>query len=159
MDDVATKFMNILHTANNHEDAVKCYSEIAETFDKIQESLAYVGAKHGVKKCMEVGEVPKTARILDIGAGTGIIGEMLYSMGYENLDALDGCQELLEKSRERNCYKNLFCSFVVADEELPVEKKAYDVAVMPGVVYPAHILPTAFGQVMKAVKKGWSTFK
>lgn len=154
MDDVATDLMNLLHAANNHEDTVKCYSGIADTFDQIQETLAYVGAKYGVKKCLEVGNVPKTARILDIGAGTGIIGEMLRSMGYDNLDALDGCQELLEKSKERNCYRNLFCAFVVADTELPVEQKAYDVAVMPGVVYPAHILPTAFGQVIKAVKKG-----
>lgn len=155
MDHGAAEFMNLLHTANNHEDAVKFYSGIAETFDKIQETLAYVGAKNGVKKCLEVGDVPKTARILDIGAGTGIIGEMLHSMGYDNLDGLDGCEELLVKSKERNCYRNLFCSFVVPDMELPVEQKAYDVVVMPGVVYPAHILPTAFGQVIKVVKKGW----
>ncbi|KAG4077869.1 hypothetical protein HA402_013803 [Bradysia odoriphaga] len=154
MDQHAAELMDLLHSANNHEDVVKCYSGIAETFDKIQESLAYVGAKNGVKKCLEKCEVPKTARILDIGAGTGIVGEMLQSMGYDNLDALDGCQELLEKSRERNCYRNLFCSFVVPDAELPVEKKAYDLVVMPGVVYPAHILPTAFGQVIKVVKKG-----
>lgn len=155
MDHGAAEFMELLNTANTHTDAVNFYSGIADNFDQIQEALAYVGAKNGVKKCMEVCQVPKTARILDVGAGTGIIGEMLQSMGYDNLDALDGCQELLEKSRERNCYRNLFCSFVVPDMELPVEKKAYDVAVMPGVVYPAHILPTAFGQVIKAVKKGW----
>lgn len=155
MDHGAAEFMDLLHTANNHEDVTKLYSGIAETFDKIQVALAYVGAKNGVKKCLEVGKVPKTARILDVGAGTGIIGEMLQSMGYDNLDALDGCQELLEKAKEKNCYRNLFCSFVEPDMELPVEKKAYDVVVMPGVVYPAHILPTAFGQVIKVVKKGW----
>lgn len=155
MDHGAGEFMDLLHTASNHEDVVKLYSGIAEKFDKIQDTLAYVGAKNGVKKCLEVGKVPKTARILDIGAGTGIIGEMLQSMGYDNLDALDGCQELLDKAKERNCYRNLFCSFVTPDMELPVEKSAYDVVVMPGVVYPAHILPTAFGQVIKVVKKGW----
>lgn len=155
MDYGAAEFMDSIHTAKNHEDTVKLYSGIAEKFDKIQESLAYVGAKNGVRKCLEVCKVPKTARILDVGAGTGIIGEMLQLMGYDNLDALDGCQELLDKSRERNCYRNLFCSFVVPDMELPVEKKAYDVVVMPGVVFPAHILPTAFGQVIKVVKKGW----
>lgn len=154
MDHGAAEFMDLLHTADNHVDVVKLYSGIAEKFDKIQDALAYVGAKNGVKKCLEVGKVPKTARILDVGAGTGIVGEMLQSMGYDNLDALDGCQELLDKAKERNCYRNLFCSFVSPDMELPVERKAYDVAVMPGVVYPAHILPTAFGQVIKVVKKG-----
>lgn len=154
MDHGAAEFMDLLHTANNHEEAVKMYSGIADTFDKIQDALCYVGAKNGVKKCLEVGEVSKTARILDVGAGTGIIGEMLQSMGYDNLDALDGCQELLDKAKERNCYRNLYCSFVSPNIELPVEKKAYDVVVMPGVVYPAHILPTAFGEVIKVVKKG-----
>lgn len=154
MDHGAAEFVDSLSFASNHEDVVKLYSGIAEQFDVIQDALAYVGAKNGVKKCLEVGKVPKTARILDVGAGTGIIGEMLQSMGYNNLDALDGCQELLDKAKEKNCYRNLFCSFVTPDQELPVEKSAYDVVVMPGVVYPAHILPTAFGQVIKVVKKG-----
>lgn len=155
MDHEAAEFVDLINISNNHEDTVKLYSGIADNFDKIQDALAYVGAKNGVKKCLEVGEVPKTARILDVGAGTGIIGEMLKSMGYDNLDALDGCQELLEKAKERNCYRNFFCSFVTPDLELPVEKEAYDVVIMPGVLYPSHILPTSFGQVIKVVKKGW----
>ena len=154
MDTSPAELMDLLHASKNHEEVEKIYKEIAGKFDKIQDEMNYVGGKRGVMKCLEVGEVPKTARILDIGAGTGIIGEMLRSMGYENVDALDGCQELLEKAKEKNCYRNMFCSFVIPDAELPLEKKAYDVAVMPGVIYPAHILPTAFPQVMKVVKKG-----
>ena len=154
MDKSTAELMDSLYASKNHEETEKIYKEMAEKFDKMQAELNYVGGKRGVMKCLEVGEVPKTARILDIGAGTGIIGVMLRSMGYENVDALDGCQELLEKAKEKNCYRNMFCSFVTPDAELPLEKKAYDVAVLAGVVCPAHILPTAFPQVMKVVKKG-----
>lgn len=38
MDHGAAEFIDLLHTANNPEDATKFYSIIAETFDKIQDA-------------------------------------------------------------------------------------------------------------------------
>ena len=38
----------------------------------------------------------KNIKILDAGAGTGIIGEMLVKQGYTNIDGLDISQKMLD---------------------------------------------------------------
>lgn len=44
--------------------------------------------------------LPKDINILDCGAGTGLLAIYLKQFGYQNIDALDGCEKMLEKARE-----------------------------------------------------------
>ena len=50
-------------------------------------------------------EANKDIKILDAGAGTGIIGEMLVQQGYRNIDALDISEEMLNLAKQRNVYR------------------------------------------------------
>ena len=49
--------------------------------------------------------VPGEARILDAGAGTGMVGEVLTELGYANLVAMDLSQGMLEVTRQKNVYQ------------------------------------------------------
>lgn len=51
--------------------------------------------------------VPKEARILDAGAGTGLMGEILVKLGYDGLVAMDLSREMLEEAREKNIYRDI----------------------------------------------------
>lgn len=44
--------------------------------------------------------LPKDSKILDCGAGTGLLGKALTELGYTNLEALDGCEKMAEKAKE-----------------------------------------------------------
>jgi ubiquinone/menaquinone biosynthesis C-methylase UbiE len=144
---------NVILTPKKPEATQQLYSQWAEKYDHDIDQLGCTGVHQLVKHFLDLN-VPKTARILDVGAGTGAIGEILNKHGYVNVDALDGCNEMLEIARKKQCYKNLYQSFVTSDIVLPLDEKAYDVAIMSGVICPGHILPTAFGQIMRLVKKG-----
>mmetsp|Transcript_27614 Transcript_27614/g.34276 ORF Transcript_27614/g.34276 Transcript_27614/m.34276 type:complete len:107 (+) Transcript_27614:234-554(+) len=48
--------------------------------------------------------LPKTARVLDIGSGTGIIGQALQQSGFNDLHALDVSTNFLDAVRERGFY-------------------------------------------------------
>ena len=98
--------------------------------------------------------IPRHSYILDIGAGTGFVGELLAANGYRNVDALDGCPKLLEIAKQKNCYKNLIHSYVSSDIRLPIEDKTYDVVIMAGCVAPGHIKVEAFDQIIRVVKPG-----
>ena len=50
-------------------------------------------------------EANKDIKILDAGAGTGIIGEMLVQQGYRNIDTLDISEEMLNLVKQRNVYR------------------------------------------------------
>ena len=99
-------------------------------------------------------DVPKDRRILDVGAGTGVIGELLTANGYYNLDALDGTPKMLEIAEQKNCYQNYIVSYVTPDIRLPIEDQVYDVVILAGVFCPGHIRVEAFDQIVRVVKPG-----
>ena len=56
-------------------------------------------------------EANKDIKILDAGAGTGIIGEMLVQRGYRNIDALDISEEMLNLAKQRNVYRYICLAY------------------------------------------------
>ncbi|XP_053393607.1 uncharacterized protein LOC123563018 [Mercenaria mercenaria] len=62
-----------------------------------------------------------TARILDVAAGTGLLGAELYKLGFRNMDALDPSEGMLNKARERQIYTNFINDFIGLENLVPVE--------------------------------------
>ena len=50
-------------------------------------------------ECFFELNLPKNLLILDIGAGTGWLGQALFQNGYHWIDALDACDKMLEKAK------------------------------------------------------------
>ena len=48
------------------------------------------------------------SKILDFGAGTGLVGVCLSKYGYNNLDALDLSEKMLEEAKKKNVYQEFF---------------------------------------------------
>lgn len=58
---------------------------------------AYEGAAKGFLEL----NLPKDIKILDCGAGTGLLGSQLVERGgFTNVDALDGCEQMLEVAKK-----------------------------------------------------------
>ena len=49
-------------------------------------------------------------RIIDAGAGTGLVGEALAKLGYTNMDALDISQEMLDEAEKKKVYTKFICA-------------------------------------------------
>lgn len=94
--------------------------------------------------------------MLDIGSGTGIIGQALQNAGYENLEALDVSTNFLDAVRERGFYKehhNFFLGKGV--DQYPAElKNKYDVVTASGVWMPGHMPNEAVEDVHAGLKIG-----
>ena len=115
--------------------------------------MEYNGAQIVVKCFLELGW-PKECRIVDIGAGTGIIGSLLKEHGYVNVDGLDASNKMLEIAKQKNCYRNLINCIVASDIRLPIESRAYDVVIMAGVFCPGHVSVDAFNEILRITKSG-----
>ncbi|OTF82191.1 hypothetical protein BLA29_010537 [Euroglyphus maynei] len=110
---------------------------------------AMIAAKHFLQMNFE-----KDSKILDIGAGTGIIGEILQQNGYENIDALDCNDEMLKILEEKCCYRNIIRSIVTPDIKLPINDHQYDIVIMAGVFCPGHIDYRSLEQIIRITKSG-----
>ena len=56
------------------------------------------------------------ARILDLGCGTGIVGEELKSRGYKNIDGVDICNDVMIKAKEKSIYTNLIVGEMASED-------------------------------------------
>jgi predicted TPR repeat methyltransferase len=54
---------------------------------------------------------------LDIGAGTGFVGEYLKKHGYTNVDALEPSKGMLEVAGPKNIYKNMYQEEIAKDKQ------------------------------------------
>ena len=62
-----------------------------------------------------------SAKIIDIAAGTGLAAVKLRQDGFTGkIDAVDGCQAMLDKAKERYLYTELICCKLGDKSAVPV---------------------------------------
>ena len=69
-------------------------------------------------------------RILDAGAGTGLVGEALKRAGFEQLEAVDYAPQMLDIARGKNLYRDIHVADLGRQTALPGD--AYDAIVTCG---------------------------
>lgn len=98
--------------------------------------------------------VPKDARVLDVCDGTGGVGKELKKLGYENIDALDPCKEILDVARKDNIYKNYIIEAVMPDHPLSIREDTYDIVIQVGAMCPGHFPIGGLQQLVRITKPG-----
>jgi len=77
--------------------------------------------------------------VLDIGAGTGLLGVYLAEMGAGPIDALDLSTEMLEVARQKNIYRDLIAADLL--QVLPLPAAHYGAVVSAGTFTNGHLGP------------------
>lgn len=90
------------------------------------------------------------APILDVGAGTGLIGEEMNANNKLELDAIDISPEMLQAAKLKNCYSKI----IEADltKKLNIENDSYGAIVSAGTFTHGHIGPNALDELIRIVK-------
>lgn len=89
--------------------------------------------------------------ILDIGAGTGIVGALLVQAGCRDIDGVDISPEMLTKAASKGCYRYLF----EADLTQPLSNipdNYYDALVSAGTFTNGHVGPDALDELLRIAK-------
>lgn len=96
--------LGAVYDAKSPEEIARLYDGWAATYDA---DMVAAGYRHpAVASAMFARAVPKGAGpILDAGAGTGQIGELLAILGYGHVEALDISAGMLEVARAKGVYR------------------------------------------------------
>jgi SAM-dependent methyltransferase len=94
-------------------------------------------------------EIPPSAEILDIGAGTGLVAEHLRGL---TVDALDITPEMLEIARPKGLYRNLIIGDLTGALDIPDE--SHDAVVSCGTFTHGHVGPECFPELLRITKPG-----
>ena len=96
----------------------------------------------------------KNIKILDAGAGTGIIGEMLVKQGYTNIDGLDISQKMLDIAEKKKVYKRLICAPLSDFRIEQIQTAEYDVVLCAGTIVYGQAKPVALDECIRHVRPG-----
>lgn len=96
------------------------------------------------------------AAILDVGAGTGIIGQGVHKEGFNNIEALDASEGFAENLGNLGIYNKVHCMYLGQGLDVyPTEMKGhYDVVTASGVFMPNHMPKEAMDDIHASLKVG-----
>ena len=134
------------------EDSLKLYDKWAETYDdEFAKAVDYrtpdLIAGMYAERCAD-----KSAPMLDIGAGTGLVAEGLVKRGVTTIDALDISEKMLEVAARKQLYRTM----IVADLNKPmgIAPGSYAGFTSTGTFTHGHVGPDALDQLVEIGRPG-----
>ncbi|MBX3167337.1 MAG: class I SAM-dependent methyltransferase [Candidatus Eremiobacteraeota bacterium] len=127
-----------VYAAKSPQELLQVYEEWAVHYERdLVEGM-------GWDKPAKVGQtllpyLSEQARILDVGAGTGLMGDFLHRHGQSNLSALDFSPEMLQQAKKRGVYRYFYQHNLL--EPVPLEKNHYDAITAVGILTEGHLGP------------------
>jgi SAM-dependent methyltransferase len=98
------------------------------------------------------GLLERGERILDAGAGTGLLGAVLVEHGFTQLDALDLSPAMLAEAARKGIYGTLTEGRL--GDRLPYDSKAFDAVVACGVLTTGHAPAAGLDELVRITRAG-----
>ena len=141
---------NNAYSLQTPEDSIKLYRVWASTYDKdFAEENDYrspIEIANYYRMYSENDDIP----ILDVGSGTGLVGEYLRKKNISSIDGIDISPESNDIARSKNIYSNL----IEADltKNLNIEDSKYGAIVSAGTFTHGHVGANTIDELLRITK-------
>lgn len=140
-----------IYSSRDNKELEERYDRWAKDYDTdLDEGFDWLGPQRAVEFFARY--VNKEARVLDAGAGTGLVGELLARQGYNNLVAMDLSIGMLEEARKKNAYREFHQ--MVMGESLNYDTDSFDAVISIGVLTVGHAPASSFDELIRITKPG-----
>ena len=140
-----------LKDAKNDNRLTEVYRDWAKKYDYDNDNVLGTVSQPKSVNLLSTRLKDKTAKIIDVGCGTGLVGEKLKAKDFIYFDGLDISKDMLSIAKSRG-YRNLFLGSL--NKQLPVLDDAYDAAMCIGVFTHGHVSSDGFNELCRIVKPG-----
>ena len=140
-----------VYSSQNNRELADRYDQWARTYDSdLDQDFGWAAPQRTVEVLAKY--VAKKARILDAGAGTGLVGELLSRMGYVDIAAMDLSPGMLEEAREKGVYHDLYQ--MVMGDPLDFPENAFGAVVSVGVLTVGHAPAGSLDEFIRITEPG-----
>jgi predicted TPR repeat methyltransferase len=137
-----------VYGARDLQDLEHAYDEWAQQYDEEVSRLGYL------LRAVSTGYIgrfiPPDSRVIDAGAGTGLIGAYLRIMGFQDLTAIDLSSGMLARAHARGCYRDVHQ--MVLGEALDFESNSFQHGYAVGVFTEGHAPPESFDELARIIR-------
>ena len=137
--------------AKDQSQLVERYDQAANVYDEaMSNDVGWTG--HVELATVVARYVSPTTRLLDAGAGTGMLGDILVDYGFNNMDANDLSPGMLERARQKGIYKD--CRVMELGRPLHYPDNEYEAVAACGVFTPNHAPASALPELVRITQPG-----
>lgn len=140
-----------IYSSRDNEELSTRYDQWAKDYDAdLKDDFAWRGPEMAAGFFAKY--VPKEAKVLDAGAGTGLVGVALAQKGYRDIVAIDLSKGMLEEASNKNVYRELLQ--MVMGKALDFPTGAFDAVISVGVLTLGHAPASSFDELLRVTRPG-----
>ena len=145
--------LDVAYALQSPDDNRLLYADWAKTYDcDFAENTGYALPIRVADAFAAKLNGSQNGRILDVGAGTGLVGQRLNSHDYSNIDGLDISPEMLEVARAKGCYENMIEGDLLS--KLLIPDNTYNYIISAGTFTHGHVGASALDELLRISKPG-----
>lgn len=145
------KLVRWIWASKDNTELAKRYDQWAVTYDSdLDEVFGWIGPHASATVFSQL--VPKDARVLDAGAGTGLVGQALATHEYTDIVAADISPGMLKEAHKKGVYSDFHQ--VILGEPLAFSSDSFDAVISVGVLTSGHAPPATFDELVRITKPG-----
>ena len=144
--------LNDAYSLKTPEDSIKLYKKWAKTYDLDFANISgYLSPKKISSFYIKFAKDNDTP-ILDLGAGTGLVGELINVNKKKEIIGIDISSEMLNEAKQKNCYSSLIEADIT--KKIPLKNNSIGAVVSAGTFTHGHVGPDAFDELLRIVRPG-----
>ena len=140
-----------VYSSQNNQELAERYDQWAKDYDTdLDQDFGWIAPQRVVDFFSK--HVPKDARVLDAGAGTGLAGEILSSLGYGEIVAMDLSQGMLDEAEKKGVYQEF--RRMVMGETLDFPSDSFGGVITVGVFTLGHAPASSLDELVRVTRPG-----
>ena len=140
-----------VYSSRNNQELAERYDQWAKDYDHdLEQDFEWLGPQRAAEVFPKY--VAKGSRILDAGAGTGLVGQFLLENGYSQIVAMDMSGGMLEEARTKNVYQDFHQ--MVMGERLGFQTDSFDAVISVGVLTVGHAPASSLDELVRITRPG-----
>lgn len=146
------KDLNRAYALKTPEDSINLYRDWADSYDAgFADRMDYLSPQTIAEVFAEFAR-SSDGPILDVGAGTGLVGQVLSDLGTWELHGLDISQEMLDVALSKGCYREGLQADLT--QKLAITDANYGGIVSAGTFTHGHVGPDALDELLRISRPG-----
>lgn len=152
VNEVDAELLRRAYELGDQDEGQQLYSQWAPTYDATMvDGLGYVSPQRLVER-LAAAVAWRDRPVLDVGCGTGLVGDELVANGFSAIDGLDLSAEMLEVARARGTYGQLLQADLT--QPLPIADAAYEAVVCNGTFTSGHVDARCLAELIRILVPG-----